>query len=238
MARIGKRDDLVLDSIVVDAKNPNHLIVGAWVIDHPDGGIFISNDDGKTWLNQAEMRGQSVRSMATSAVDPNVLVAGTLKGIFRSIDGAQHWKRISPEDSEEIHNVQSVAIDPADPNVIYAGTWHLPWKTTDAGEHWDNIKSGIIDDSDVFSIIVDPKNPKTVLCRAHVPAFIKSADAGAVFEKLGLHGIIPSSCTPDRAYFFRIRIISRRCSPGRRKVCGARTTRENRGPGRRAPRSS
>src|SRR5690349_22599935 len=45
---------------------------------------------------------------------------------------------------------------------IYAGTWHLPWKTTDGGRSWHNIKNGVIDDSDVFSIIIDPKQPQVV----------------------------------------------------------------------------
>ncbi len=194
LARVAKRDDLVLDSIVVDADNPRHLIVGAWVIDHPDGGLFISYDAGKTWISQAEMRGQSIRALRASPTDPKELVAGTLKGVFRSNDGGARWSLISPLDSTEIHEVQSVAIDPADPNVIYAGTWHLPWKTTDGGEHWENIKDGIIDDSDVFSIIVDPDKPKIVYASA-CSGIYKSEDAGALFHKV--QGI-PSSARRTR----------------------------------------
>jgi photosystem II stability/assembly factor-like uncharacterized protein len=194
LARVAKRDDLVLDSIVVDASNPRHLIVGAWVIDRPDGGLFISYDAGKTWISQAEMRGQSIRALRSSPTDPKELVAGTLKGVFRSTDGGARWTQISPIDSTEIHEVQSVAIDPADPNVIYAGTWHLPWKTTDGGEHWENIKDGIIEDSDVFSIIVDPDKPKIVYASA-CSGIYKSEDAGALFHKV--QGI-PSSARRTR----------------------------------------
>jgi len=183
LARVGKRDDLVLDSIVVDVTNPNHIIVGAWVIDHPDGGMYISQDGGKTWLNQAEMRGQSIRALAASASDPKILVAGTLKGVYRSVDGGLRWKQISPLDSTEIHEIESVAIDPKDPGVIYAGTWHLPWKTSDAGEHWDNIKDGIIDDSDVFSIIIDPMHPEVVYASA-CSGIYKSENAGVQFRKV------------------------------------------------------
>ena len=183
VALVGQRDDLVLDSIVVDPTNPKHLLVGAWVIGSTDGGMFISNDGGRTWINQAEMRGQSVRSLAISLSDPKSLVAGSLQGVFRSADGGQHWKRISPPDSTEIHEVESVAIDPKDPNVIYAGTWHLPWKTTDGGEHWDSIKDGIADDSDVFSIIVDPKAPQTVYASA-CSGIYKSEDAGLLFHRI------------------------------------------------------
>lgn len=194
LAQVGKRDDLVLDSIVVDAENSNHLIVGAWVIDHPDGGVYFSWDGGATWTNQAEMRGQSIRALGASASDPKVLVAGTLQGVFRSADGGQHWKRISPEENAEIHNVESVAIDPKDPNIIYAGTWHLPWKTSDGGEHWDSIKQGIIEDSDVFSIIVDPVKPTTVFASA-CSGIYKSDNAGLHFEKI--QGI-PSSARRTR----------------------------------------
>ena len=183
LAQVGQRDDLVLDSIVVDPGNPRHLIVGAWVLDHPDGGIFISTDAGLHWTSQVEMRGQSVRALAISSVDPHIVVAGSLQGVFRSQDGGSHWTQISPPDSKEIHEIASVAIDPKDPNIIYTGTWHLPWKTTDGGEHWNNIKQGIIDDSDVFSIIVDPDSPKTVYASA-CSGIYKSEDAGLLFHKV------------------------------------------------------
>ncbi len=183
VSQISKRNDLVIDHIVVDHENPKRLIVGAYTVDHVDGGVFISEDYGKNWYSQAEMRGQSVRSLNRSESDPKELVAGTLQGIFRSPDNGIHWKQISPEGSAEIKEVQSIAIDPADPNVIYAGTWHLPWKTTDGGATWANIKKGIIDDSDVFSIIVDPKNPKIVYASA-CSGIYKSTSAGDDFVKV------------------------------------------------------
>ena len=183
LSRVAKRDDLVLDNIVIDPRDPRHVIVGAFALDQPDGGLFISNDAGKTWASQPEMRGQSIRALAAAPSDPKILVAGTLTGVFRSDDGGAHWKQISPPDSTEIHEVESVAIDPQDPNVIYAGTWHLPWKTTDGGEHWNSIKEGIIEDSDVFSIIVDPQSPKTVYASA-CSGIYKSDDAGDLFKKV------------------------------------------------------
>jgi photosystem II stability/assembly factor-like uncharacterized protein len=167
VAQIAQRDDLVIDHILADDSDPQRLLVAAFT-DEPNraGGLWISDDAGKTWYAQAEMHGQSIRALARSASNPQELVAGTLRGVFRSLDDGTHWKQISPADSTEIHEVESIAIDPVDPNVIYAGTWHLPWKTTDGGSKWVNIKEGIIDDSDVFSIIVDPKQPKVVYASA------------------------------------------------------------------------
>jgi len=181
LALLGKHEDMVIDHILTDPKDPQRLIVGAWIVDHPDGGLFISQDGGHTWYDQAEMHGQSVRSMTRSLSDPNVLVAGTLDGVFRSDDNGTHWHRISPLGSSEIHEIESVAIDPVNPKVIYAGTWHLPWKTTDGGKTWFHIQNGIITDSDVFSIIVDPNRPNIVYASA-CSGIYKSLDAGANFR--------------------------------------------------------
>ncbi|MES2393177.1 MAG: hypothetical protein V4555_16160 [Acidobacteriota bacterium] len=181
IAHIAHRNDLVIDHILVDARNPRRLMVGAYCVDRPDGGLFISEDGGTTWYEQAQMHGQSIRSLARSESNRNMLVAGTLQGVFRSMDNGTHWTLISPSGSMELHEVESIAIDPSDPQVIYAGTWHLPWKTTDGGEHWVNIKDGIIDDSDVFSIIVDPANPQIVYASA-CSGIYKSVDGGALFK--------------------------------------------------------
>ena len=183
LAWIGKRDDLALDSIVVDSANPKHILVGAWVLRSEDGGIYSSNDGGLSWSSVPDMQGQSIRALTASPSNPKILVAGTLKGVYRSIDGGEHWQLISPAGSKELHEVESIALDPVDPQIIYAGTWHLPWKTTDGGEHWASIKQGVIEDSDVFSIIVDPKTPQVVYASA-CSGIYKSEDSGGKFQKM------------------------------------------------------
>lgn len=182
LARVGKRDDLVIDNILVDPAQPKHLVVGAWVVSD-GGGIYISDDGGVTWTAQPEMLGQSVRALTAAPSDPKTFVAGTLEGVFRSTDSGTHWVRISPKGNAEIHEIESLAIDPLDPSIIYAGTWHLPWKTTDGGKTWSSIKQGIIEDSDVFSIIVDPKKSSVVYLSA-CSGIYKSEDAGAKFAKV------------------------------------------------------
>jgi photosystem II stability/assembly factor-like uncharacterized protein len=183
LARVGNRDDLVLDSIVLDPAKPNRILLGAWVLGSPDGGIYVSNDGGTTWTSEAEMGGQSIRALTTAPSDPKIVVAGTLKGVYQSMDGGSHWRLISPEGSMELHEVESIAIDPVNPQIMYAGTWHLPWKTTDGGLHWNNIKEGVIEDSDVFSIIVDPKQPNEMYMSA-CSGIYKSVNAGDKFQKI------------------------------------------------------
>ncbi|WP_241654683.1 WD40/YVTN/BNR-like repeat-containing protein [Granulicella sibirica] len=183
LARVGMRDDLVLDNIVVDASNPKHVMVGAWVLGQDGGGLFQSQDGGAHWAEQEQMKGQSIRSLTAAPSNPKLVIAGTLKGVFRTKDSGQHWDLISPPENREIHEVESVAIDPVNPDVIYIGTWHLPWRSLDGGANWTNMKQGIIEDSDVFSIIVDPKTPKTMFASA-CSGIYKSDNGGEMFHKV------------------------------------------------------
>jgi photosystem II stability/assembly factor-like uncharacterized protein len=181
VTQIEGRNDLVIDHISIDPAAPEHMILAAFTLNRPGGGLYTSDDGGKHWAKVPEMNGQSVRSLTRAASDPNMLVAGTLAGVYRSRDNGKHWESISPAGSTEIHEIESVAIDPKDTNVIYAGTWHLPWKTVDGGAHWQNIKQGIIDDSDVFSIVIDPTNPSIVYASA-CSGIYKSVNAGLLFK--------------------------------------------------------
>lgn len=183
LSKVARNDDFIVDNIVVDSADPNTLYVGAWVVNHPDGGLFISHDGGKSWASVEDMHGQSIRALAQAPSDPKILVAGTLKGVYRSMDGGAHWTLITPPGSNELHEVESIAIDPVDPSMIYAGTWHLPWKTADGGKNWFNIKEGVIDDSDVFSIIIDPKQP-TVVYASACSGIYKSENSGTLFHKV------------------------------------------------------
>ena len=183
LAKLGNGDDLIVDSISVDRSDPKTLVTGVWKVDGRGGGIYLSHDNGRSWTVAPDMAGQNVLALAQAPSNAKTYVAGTLSGVYRSIDGGQHWTQMSPAGSNELHEVESVAIDPVDINTVYAGTWHLPWKTTDGGAHWANIKEGLIDDSDVFSIIIDPHTPATVYASA-CSGIYKSDSAGSLFHKV------------------------------------------------------
>jgi photosystem II stability/assembly factor-like uncharacterized protein len=183
LAKLSKSDDLILDNVVVDQSDPQTLLVGAWILDHPGGGLFLSHDAGKSWTAVEAMDGQSIRALSQAPSNPKIWIAGTLKGVYRSDDDGGHWAQISPAGSMDLHEVESIAIDPKDPQTIYAGTWHLPWKTTDGGDHWHNIKQGLIDDSDVFSIIIDPTVPSIVYTSA-CSGIYRSETGGELYKKI------------------------------------------------------
>jgi photosystem II stability/assembly factor-like uncharacterized protein len=184
-AHLGSPAEMVLDHVVIDPSNSKSLYVAAWSAQAPnsDGDLFRSRDGGETWEIARDLHGKSIRALAMAPSDPKTLVAGALDGVFRTRDGGNTWQRISPENHAELKQVESIAVDPSDPEVIYAGTWHLPWKTEDGGKTWHSIKKGVIDDSDVFSIVVDSSSPANVFISA-CSGIYHSDSAGELFHKL------------------------------------------------------
>jgi photosystem II stability/assembly factor-like uncharacterized protein len=183
LGRAGTRLDSVVTAIAVDPRAPQRLWAATWTQDPKAGGdAYRSDDGGHTWQSVG-LKGHAVRALVIAPSDSNVLVAGAVDGVFRSADSGNSWQRISPEGHEELRNFDSIAIDPGDARVIYAGTYHLPWKTTDSGEHWSPIHEGMIDDSDVMSILVDRNHPRRVFASACSGIYL-SEDGAALWRKI------------------------------------------------------
>ena len=183
LGRAGRQQDAVITAIIVDPRDGNVVFASAWTRDSATGGgVFRSGDGGLTW-RESGLGGEAVRALAMSPSDSDVLVAGTLDGIYRSRDAAKSWERISPEHHEELRNLDSLAFDPSDPQTIYAGTFHLPWKTTDGGRTWHPVHEGMIDDSDVMSLLIDESDAQRIYASA-CSGIYRSDDRGGQWKKI------------------------------------------------------
>ena len=176
-----KRSLSEVTAIVVDPANTNHYLVGMIATDDP--GLFESFDAGNTWTEVKDISGFGVRALAVADSDASRMVAGTQHGVMLTKDSGKTWTRISDPANLEMSSITAVAIDPKDPNIIYAGTSHLPWRTLDGGKTWDSIHDGMIDDSDVFSLYVDPQEPAKIFASA-CSGIYSSDDRGALWHKL------------------------------------------------------
>jgi photosystem II stability/assembly factor-like uncharacterized protein len=161
VSRIGSGQDDVITHIIVDPRDSKLLYASTWTLYSGGGGVYRSTDSGRTW-NIIGLAHETVRALAQSPTDPKLLLAGALSGVYRSTDEGKTWVKITPDNHPDLNRFDSVAFDPKDNNTIYAGTYHLPWKTADGGKTWSPIVKGMIDDSDVMSIIVDPANSDNV----------------------------------------------------------------------------
>jgi photosystem II stability/assembly factor-like uncharacterized protein len=152
-------------------------------------GMFKSSDAGKTWT---PIGLEGTRQIGRVAVDPgnpnrvyvaalgNIYGANPERGLFRSVDGGAHWKKVlfdatRPNDVGAI----DVALDPKNPRVVYASLWATrrpPWsvyaptnlpggglyKSTDGGDTWKHLAGGLPSDDFVgrIGIAIAPSNPK------------------------------------------------------------------------------
>jgi photosystem II stability/assembly factor-like uncharacterized protein len=146
-------------------------------------GVYKTVDAGQSWKLLPATRGKAVWSLALWPSKPDVIAAGTADGIWRSLDAGENWVQISPPGNEELRPVVSLAFDPLNRDTVYAGTTHLPWRTTNGGASWESIHTGMIDDSDVFSIQVDAHQPKSVYASA-CSGLYQSSDSAGHWNKL------------------------------------------------------
>jgi photosystem II stability/assembly factor-like uncharacterized protein len=157
------RPQMVLDQLIIDSRDSNVIYTSGHRGSDP-GGFFKSKDGGVTWKEAKELKNEAIHAMIQSSKNPDLLLVGTVGGVWISTDSGEDWKKI--ESSTAPLKVNSLAIDPIDTNIIYAGTWWRAYKTTDGGKNWRLIKDGMIDDSDVFAIDIDPRNPDHIIASA------------------------------------------------------------------------
>jgi photosystem II stability/assembly factor-like uncharacterized protein len=185
---------LFVDHIIVDPRNSKVIYVAAHRHKEP-GGFFKSTDGGTSFNESSELRKEAIHSLAQSESDPNTLFAGTFNGIFKSDDAGDSWNQLPTSNTPNLVHVESLAIDPRTSNTIYAGTWYLPFKSSDGGQTWKSIKTGIIDDSDIFAIDIDPRDPNHIILSA-CSGIYESKSAGESWKKV--QGI-PSQSRRTRA---------------------------------------
>lgn len=142
----------VVDSLVVDRNG--RLWAACWGL-WGGGVIAVSEDGGKSWSRRdSGLEDFSVRAIAVDPHDADFVIVGGLTGVYRSTDGGCTWKKISDQE-----NVESVAIDPRTHDRLYVGTWRQGYRTDDGGRTWALINSGMVLDTDMFSITFDRQNP-------------------------------------------------------------------------------
>ncbi|MCO6512376.1 MAG: hypothetical protein J5I65_16450, partial [Aridibacter famidurans] len=171
---------LVLDDLIIDPRDSNILYVAGHRGKRP-GGFFKSVDGGKTWKSAKELKGESIHAMVQASKDPNMLLVGSVSGVWISRDSGDTWTKFSSNTTPE--KLDALAIDPRDTNIIYAGTWWRAYKTTDGGNNWRLVKDGMIDDSDVFAIDINPENPDHVIASA-CSGIYESTNGGEKWRKI------------------------------------------------------
>lgn len=180
LASFGGKSMLVLDQLAVDDQQSN-VIYASGHRGKLAGGFFRSTDGGVTWKESKDLKDQAIHAMTQAKVDPNTIYVGTKDGVWVSTDGGGDFKRI--ESATMPHDINSFAVDPTNQNTLYAGTTWRPYKSTDNGKNWRLIKTGMIDDSDIFAITINSEDNKHIIASA-CSGIYESVNGGENWKKI------------------------------------------------------
>jgi photosystem II stability/assembly factor-like uncharacterized protein len=144
-----------------------------------DGGVWRSNDAGRTWKPIFDSEGiASIGAIAVAPSNPLIIYVGTGEadmrsdiaygnGMYKSEDGGKAWRHIGLEDSRQIARI---LVDPQDPEKVFVaalGHAYGPnaergvFYSKDGGKKWKRVlfhdeNTGAID------LAFQPGNPKTI----------------------------------------------------------------------------
>jgi photosystem II stability/assembly factor-like uncharacterized protein len=204
-------------SIAVAPTNPDTIFVGSGEgLQRPDlsigDGIYKSTDGGKTWTHLGLRDGQQIPTVLVDRHDPNRVFAAVLghpyganqeRGVFRSTDGGETWKKILYKD--ENTGAADLAFDPANSEILYADLWsarQVPWegsleghtgglfKSTDGGDTWKPLTKGLPTNEQGLGRIgigVAPSDGKRLYAMVDAPELggvYRSDDAGESWERV------------------------------------------------------
>ncbi|MBX3300149.1 MAG: hypothetical protein KF736_11870 [Acidobacteria bacterium] len=175
-----EQPQLIIDDLFVDVQDSKIIFASGHRHKEP-GGFFRSTDGGVTWKASSDLKKESIHALTQSTVDPNLMLAGAVSGVWISRNRGADWVKIDSPTNPV--NIDSLAIDPRGTTTFYAGTWWRAYKTTDAGRTWRLIKDGMIDDSDVFAVTIDRSNPDHVIASA-CSGIYESYNAGERWSKI------------------------------------------------------
>lgn len=205
---VGLRDAGQIGSIVIHPTDPN--VVFAAVVGNPFAnsqtrGVYRTRDGGATWQRVLFL------SDSTGAADielqpgnPNVVYAsmwrgarrpwtiisgGGEDGIYKSVDGGDHWVKLTGGLPTGVVGKSDLAVSAAAPLRVYALVEARAggglYRSDDAGEHWTLVNStpGLITRPFYYdNVDADPTNADVVYVGTE--GFYKSTDGGRSFRTM------------------------------------------------------
>jgi photosystem II stability/assembly factor-like uncharacterized protein len=150
-------------------------------------GLWRSTDAGATWKSIGLQDSRHIARIRVHPKNADVLYVAALgnlwkpnemRGVFRSMDGGQTWKKVLYINDKA--GAADLILDPNNPRIIYASTWNMTrngyrmdsggpdsklWKSTDGGDTWENLSdkpgmpSGV---NGIIGVTVSPQNSNRI----------------------------------------------------------------------------
>src|SRR5580693_2990342 len=174
--------DIGVSDLAICSGNPQILFAGTWhthrppwstyaPIDGPGGGLFRSQDAGKTW-SHLNISGSGLPEGDWGRVGVDVapdgkrvyaLIQSKKSGLYRSDDGGDSWilENADPRLTSRAWYFNSITIDPHNPDVIYIPNVAL-YRSEDGGKTISIVR-GAPGGDDYHQIWIDPKNSASMV---------------------------------------------------------------------------
>jgi photosystem II stability/assembly factor-like uncharacterized protein len=177
----------------------NKMIVLAGTVGQ---GIMRSADSGDSWERVGPDQGLHsdalVRALVNSPDRPEVVYAGTDKGLYRSGDAGETWHPV--DSSLSAYHVWALAIDPVSPQLMFAGTGTpdpaAVFRSMDGGATWEQRPLEVVAECPqvgvprVTAIAIDPVNRQNIWLGLEVDGVRRSTDGGDTWT--AVNGDIPN----------------------------------------------
>jgi len=139
-----------------------------------DGRLLVSQDDGATWTTRHLPFFSEVYAVAASG---KVILAGTSRGVFRSLDGAMTWQ--AAQGGLPTASVTSVAMDKSDPNLAFAFEYGSFYESRDGGRTWRRSEEDGLGGAFVRNLAITSQGPRHLLAvTATRGIFVRELDGG------------------------------------------------------------
>ena len=205
-----------IGDIAVSESDPNVIYVGTGehavrgVMTSYGDGLYKSTDAGKTWKNIGLQKSRHIADIAIHPSNPDlvyVAAQGTVhgnnneRGVYKSSDGGQTWKRVLYINDST--GISSLSMDLNNPRILYAASWQhrrypwtvvsggpgsAIWKSYDAGETWKKIIDGLPEQLGKIGVSVSRANSGRVFAivesEKSKSGLYRSDDAGKSWKLL------------------------------------------------------
>ena len=190
----GMKEVHIVTSIAINPKDPTILFGGT------TGGMYRSEDGAMSWkrinnglIPESELMASmalGVNAIEIDRTNPNIVYAGTTKGLFRTMNKGEQWERIGQSLSDPF--ISSILLHPTEPSQLYIGGPKGVWKSSDGGKTWQAMNQGIAT-LNIRALAMDPKNPQRLYAGTNGSGLYRSTDAGATWTAVPLRAAKPSA---------------------------------------------